>query len=630
MRLGSPDNSKVFTRRAFVLGAMQGSLLAVLGGRLAWLQIAQGERYKMLSEENRINIRIISPSRGQIVDRFGVPLAVNNQNFRAMVIPEQTENLEQSLRALQKFITVEEQTIQKILKQSKKTQKFVPLEVKDNLNWDEVSTVEVNVPDLPGLSVNVGELRSYPFGEATAHIIGYVGGVSESEMTDDPLLSLPGFKVGKSGIEKKHDFAMRGSAGTAEVEVNVVGREIRELTRNPAEAGKRVALTIDAELQRFAQQTLSKERSASAAVIDVHTGAVYALASHPAFDPNVFARGIPQPVWMELSENPANPLVNKAVAGQYPPGSTFKMVTALAGLKAQKISRERSVYCPGHYDLGTSRFHCWKPGGHGWVNLEAALAGSCDVYFYTVGKDTGIDAIADTAKLLGFGGTFGFDLEEERPGLVPDRDWKQANRGEAWQLGETLNTAIGQGFLKTTPLQMAIMTARLVNGGYAVKPWLTGYVGDDAGTKKTWPKMDINPKHLELIRSGMNMVVNDPHGTAYGSRITEAGWMMGGKTGTAQVRRITKQMRAQGVKNEDLPWHFRHHALFVGYAPVDNPKYACAVIVEHGVGGAKAAAPMARDLLLEVQRRNPAKQEPQPESHARSTEGFGPVRKGGR
>jgi penicillin-binding protein 2 len=627
MKLDNTENSKTFTRRAVVLGAMQGMLLITLGSRLAWLQVSQGERYTTLSEENRINIKIIPPVRGQIVDRFGVPLAVNNQNFRVMVIPEQTDNLEQSIRALQKFIRVEEPAIQKVLKLSKKTSKFVPLEIKDNLSWEEVATVEVNIPDLPALSVDVGEVRSYPFSEATAHIVGYIGAVSESEMTSDPLLKYPGFKVGKSGIEKKHDLAMRGKAGTAEVEVNVVGREIREMKRTPATTGKRTTLTIDAELQRFTQQTLSREQSASAVVMDVHTGAVYACTSHPAFDANVFTRGIPQPVWMELSENPANPLINKAIAGQYPPGSTFKMVTALAGLKTGKITSGRTVFCPGHYDLGKSRFHCWKPGGHGYVNLETALKKSCDVYFYQVGRDIGADAIAEYSRLLGFGSKLGFDLDEEKPGLVPDRAWKQKATGESWQLGETLNYAIGQGFLKTTPLQLAVMTSRLVNGGYAVKPWITAFVGDEAGGGIKWPKMDINPHYLEMIKKGMDMVVNSEGGTAYGARIMEAEWMMGGKTGTAQVRRITKQMRAQGVKNEDLPWIYRHHALFVGYAPHDNPKYACAVVVEHGVGGAKAAAPIARDLLLEVQKRDPARQKPQPESRSKIAEKYGP--KGG-
>ena len=332
MKLGDNDNSKIFTRRAIVLGGFQMALLGLLGTRLGFLQIVQGERYKTLSDQNRINIKILGPTRGQIVDRFGVPLALNNQNFRVMIIPEQAENLEASMRDLQKYLEVNESAIQKVLKQAKKMPSFAPQEIKDNLTWDEVATVEVNLPDLPGLSIDVGEVRSYPFGEATAHLIGYVGAVSEAEMTSDPLLSLPGFKIGKSGIEKKRDLGMRGKPGTAEVEVNVLGREVREMKRVPAEMGKRVTLTIDAELQRYAQQVLSAEQSASAVVMDAHTGAVYALASHPGFDANIFTRGIPEPVWMELSENPANPLTNKAVSGQYPPGSTYKIATALAGL----------------------------------------------------------------------------------------------------------------------------------------------------------------------------------------------------------------------------------------------------------------------------------------------------------
>lgn len=605
MKLDDTDNYEVFTRRAFILGALQAGILLGLGGRLAWLQIAQGDIYKTLSEKNRINVKILPPPRGEIVDRFGAPLALNSQNFRVMIIPEQTRDLERSVRDLGRFISIEESAIQKVLKQAKKALPFAPLEIKDNLTWDEVAAVEVNLPDLPGLSINEGDVRSYPLGEATAHLVGYVGAVSEAEMTDEPLMKIPGFKIGKTGIEKKYDLAMRGKSGSAEVEVNVVGREIRELKRIKPELGERVTLTIDAELQRFAQQTLSVEQSASAVVMDAHSGAVYALASHPAFDANIFTRGIPEPVWMELSENAAKPLSNKAVAGQYPPGSTFKMVTALAGLRTGKITMDRTSYCPGHYNLGKSRFHCWKPGGHGYVNLDSALAQSCDVYFYEAAKDIGVDEIAVTARAFGMGAKLGLDLDEERAGLVPDIAWKRAT-GESWQLGETLITGIGQGALKTTPLQLATMISRMVNGGREVKPWLTSCVGAEFMNGRQWPTMKVDSEHLAMIKKGMDMVVNHKKGTAYGARIQEPGWEMGGKTGTAQVRRITRQQRAQGVKNEELPWIYRHHALFVGYAPIHAPQYACCVVVEHGVGGAKAAAPMARDLLREAQRRNPA------------------------
>ena len=601
------DNVKLFTRRAFIIGGLQASILAVLGGRLAYLQVAQGNRYKMLADKNRINIKMLSPSRGQIVDRFGVPLAVNAQNFRVLVIPEQTKDLQNSLKALQKVIAIEEADVNRVIKEAKKLPKFAPIEIKDDLTWNQVAKIEVNLPELPGLSTDVGEIRSYPFGSATAHMVGYVGAVDKSEIDKDPILSLPGFKIGKTGIEKRYDEALRGTAGASEVEVNVVGREVRELKRKNSGQGKRVVLSIDGELQRFMQQSLSVERSASAVVMDAHTGAVYGLASHPAFDPNDFTRGLSVETWEELLANPAHPMTNKAIAGQYPPASTFKMVTALAGLQAGKITPGRRVYCPGHYEYGSNRFHCWKPSGHGWVDVVGALKHSCDTYFYELSTEIGIDKIAQTARMLGLGDKLDFELSEERPGLVPDVAWKRANMGQNWHPGETIIASIGQGYVQATPLQLAVMTARLINGGYAVKPWITGYVGDTPQMQKEWPKIDLSPAHLDIIKRGMEQVVNDPQGTAYGSRIQNPEIAMAGKTGTAQVRKITMQQRREGIKNEDLIWHNRHHALFVGYAPMENPRYVASVVVEHGIGGSRTAAPIARDLLLEVQRRDPAK-----------------------
>jgi penicillin-binding protein 2 len=601
------DQNKVFTRRAFVIGGIQGTLLCVIGSRLAWLQITQGSRYKMLSDQNRINMKIIPPSRGQIVDRFGVPLAVNNQNFRVLVIPEQTQDLEKSLRALQKTIAISDENIKDVLKQAKKSSKFVPIEIKDDLTWDDVATIEVNLPDLPGLSTDVGERRTYPMGEATAHLIGYVGAVSESEIGEDPLLRLPGFKIGKSGIEKTYDQQLRGEGGASEVEVNVVGREVRELKTKPGKPGQRIKLTIDGELQRFTQATLAVERSASAVVMDAHTGAIYALASSPSFDPNSFSGGISAALWEELMANPAHPLINKAIAGIYPPASTFKMVTALAGMRAGIVGAGRRTFCSGVYRFGNTKFHCWKKAGHGSVNVVEALKYSCDTYFYDLATEVGIEAIAETARMMGLGGKLGFELSEERGGLVPDKKWKAKQKDSTWHQGETIVTSIGQGALQTTPLQLAVMMARFVNGGREVKPWITE---DQLATNKMpqngWPKMDINPKFLEMIKKGTDAVANEQGGTAYGARIQEPGMEMGGKTGTAQVQRITMAQRNAGVKNEDLSWEQRHHALYVGYAPVLNPRYVCSVVVEHGIGGARTAAPMAHDILLAVQKRNSA------------------------
>lgn len=602
------DKERIFSRRAFVVGAAQGAFLAILGGRLAWLQVVEGSRYKTLAENNRINLKMVAPPRGQIVDRFGVPFAVSRQNFRVLVVREQTDDLRQSLMRLRKYIKLDNARLEKVLKIAAKTPSYTPVEVVDNLNWEEVSTVEVNIPDLPGMGIDMGEVRHYPFADATAHLIGYVGAASkeDQEKEDDPLLTLPNFQVGKSGIEKTFDKQLRGKAGSSEMEVNVVGREVRELRNMTSREGSRVVLSIDAELQRFAQQRLAPERSASAVVMDVHTGEIYALASYPGFDPNYFTGGISHERYEELRSDIALPLTNKAVAGQYPPGSTFKMVTALAALEAGVVTEYSTAFCPGHYDFGNGRFHCWKKGGHGTVNVVTALQMSCDTYFYKLSTELGIRRIKDMAMRLGLGAKFGMELSEERAGLMPDEAWKKKNRNESWHPGETVIASIGQGFMLATPMQLAVMTARIVNGGKAVKPWLAGAVGGEYVARPAWEDIGLNKKHVDLVLRGMNSVVNDQRGTAYGARIKEPGMEMGGKTGTAQVKRISKQERAAGVKNEDLAWHLRHHALFVGYAPVSNPRYACSVVVEHGVGGSKAAAPVAHDLLLMAQQRDPA------------------------
>ncbi len=606
------DRLESFSRRAFLVGAGQGVFLCVLGARLGWLQLVEGEKYKMLAENNRINVRILAPSRGQIVDRYGVPLAVNQQNFQVVVIPEQVDDLEKALQDLKKVITIDDNNVKRVLREAGRNPSFVPVEVRDNLKWEEVSIIEVNLPDLPGVSVQDGELRTYPYKESTAHLVGYVGRVSESEMTNDKLLSLPGFQIGKSGLEKQLEDSLRGTPGKAEIEVNVHGREVRQLGREASKTGERVVLGIDAEFQRFVQQRLAQEKSASAVVMDVHSGSVYAMASQPSFDPNVFTRGISAMDWEQLRDDPAHPLNNKCVGGLYPPGSTFKMVTALAGLKAGVIDENSTAFCPGHYDFGSSRFHCWKAGGHGTVSIFRALAESCDTYFYKMSTALGIDRLAEMAEMLGFGQLLGTGLPEEKAGLMPNTKWKREKRKEPWHPGETIISAIGQGNVQASGLQLATMTSRIVNGGYAVKPWLAGYVGSTPTFSGPWPKLDIEDRHLQMVRQGMERVLL-PGGTAYGSRIMEMGLEMGGKTGTAQVKRISKAERASGVRRqEDLPWHLRHHALFVGYAPVADPRYACAVIVDHGGSGSGAAAPIARDIMIEVQKRNPAAKKMEP------------------
>lgn len=616
MSLFDDVGEKVFTRRAVFIGGLQCLGLGILGARLAWLQVSQGARYKMLSDRNRINIKMLPPPRGHVVDRFGVPLAVNTENYRLLIVPEQVDDLEKTLRYVKDLIDIREADIKRVMKEAKRTAKFIPLRVKDGLSWQDVARLEVNLYDLPGLSVDRGEVRSYPYRDATAHIVGYVRSVSQKDLDKDkdPVLRSAGFKIGKAGIERYHDSSLRGETGASEVEVNVVGREVRELKRRNAVQGKRVTLAIDGELQRYTQEILSEHKSASAVVMDAHTGAVYAMASHPSFDPDAFVRGLSHDEWQIIRDDPAKPQTNKTIEGQYPPGSTFKMITVLAALEAGIVDKHTSFHCPGHFQLGNGKFHCWKKTGHGRVNVFSALAESCDIYFYEIAAELGIERIAEMSRRFGLDALTGIDLRGERSGLIPDNDWKRGRFDDKWHAGESVVASIGQGYILTTPLQLAVMTARLVNGAKAVEPWLTGYVGDEFKGKSDFAAIDINPDYLDIVKKGMNMVVNGERGTARRSAIKTQGFEMGGKTGTAQVQRITKEQRRLKVKNEDLPWAQRHHALFVGYAPVHDPKYVCSVVVEHGVSGSGAAAPIAQALMERVQRRDPAKTVLQPET----------------
>jgi penicillin-binding protein 2 len=563
------ERTKDLTRRALLLGAGKVGLFGVLASRLVWLQVVEEDKFRMLSDKNRISMRLVPAGRGEIMDRFGVPLAINTPNFRAFLVPEQTEEIEETLQRLSRLIPVTTEDHDVVLKEIKKRRPFTPILVKENLTWDDMAKVESNLPDLPGVSIDEGETRSYPLGDATAHIIGYTGRVFEAELTDDPIMALPGFRIGKNGVEKTYDLMLRGQAGNIQAEVNVVGREIRELARVEPKKGNRLTLTLDADLQMQCMEMLAQHKSAAAIVMDAHSGEIYALCSYPGFDPNIFSRGIPADLWEELLADDAKPLTNKVVAGQYPPGSTFKMVTAMAVLDAG-IGSGNTVFCSGKYMMGKQAFHCWKPGGHGYVDMVHALEQSCDCYFYEMGRRVGPDAIADMARRLGLGEKLGVGIPGEGAGLVPDRAWKMRRFKQSWQQGETLNTAIGQGATLATPLQLAAMTARLVNGGKAVKPVLVRSIEEKGSQIPEWPDLKFNPAHLAVVERGMRAVVNEQRGTAYAARITEGGFSMGGKTGTAQVQRITMAMRAQGIKNEDLPWKQRHHALFVGYGPVET------------------------------------------------------------
>ena len=594
-------NARKVTRRALFLGGAQVAFIAVLGARMRYMQVEEAEKYRLLAEENRINIRLMPPTRGLILDRSGRLIAGNEQNYRVVITREETGDVETVLAKLADVIPLTPEMLDRTRKEMDRRSAFVPIVVADWLRWEDLAAVAVNAPALPGVNPEVGLSRRYPLVGDFAHVVGYVGPVSDADLAEledpDPLLQIPKFQIGKIGVERWMEADLRGRSGTKRIEVNSVGRVMRELDRQDGVAGDDIRLTIDADVQNFVQARLGEE-SAAAVVMDVVNGDLIAVASAPAFDPNLFVRGISQTDYSALIENDHRPLANKSVQGAYPPGSTFKMVTALAALEAGTITEQTTVYCPGYLEFGGRRFHCWKHGGHGTVALEAALKGSCDVYFYDISQRAGIDRIAEMGRKLGLGVRHDLPMSAIAEGVMPDKAWKQDRHKAEWRIGDTVNASIGQGYVLTSPLQLAVMTARIASGK-AVSPRLVRAIGDKEVPVGDIPPLDIDPLHLRAVQGAMSAVMNEPGGTAWASRIEDETMLFAGKTGTSQVRNISASERASGViKNEQLPWNRRDHALFVGYAPATAPRYAVSVVVEHGGGGSAVAAPIARDAIL--------------------------------
>ena len=588
-------------RRALLLGGIQAAFVGVLGARLRYMQVEQADQFRLLAEENRVAIRLVPPARGQIFDRNGVLVAGNEQNYRVTITREDAGDVEAVLRRLATGIPLSEEDIEKTLREVRRRSPFVPHIVAERLTWDQLSWISVNAPALPGVQPEVGLSRAYPLDEDFAHAVGYVGPVSENDLAQlenpDPVLQIPKFQIGKIGVERRLEDALRGTAGSRRIEVNAAGRVMRELDRREGDEGADVVLTLDAALQNYARIRMGDE-SASAVVMDVESGDLLAVTSAPSFDPNLFVRGISNAEFRGLMDDDHRPLSNKAVQGAYPPGSTFKMVTALAALEAGVITPETSVRCPGHYDAGGRRFHCWKRGGHGSVNLTKSLSESCDVYYYDISQRVGIDAIAAMAARLGLGVRHDLPMSAIAEGLNPNRAWKAERRGQEWRIGDTINASIGQGYVLSSPLQLAVMTARLATGR-AVLPRLVKAVDGAEVPLAPAEPLGLGAENLRAVQRGMWAVTNTQSGTAFSSRAVDEKTLIAGKTGTSQVRNISTAERARGVlRNDQLPWNRRDHALYVAYAPIEAPRLAVSVVVEHGGGGSGVAAPIARDILL--------------------------------
>jgi len=596
----------VFTRRALLVAGAQVGALGLLAAKLYQVQIEEGAKYATLAETNRVSARLIAPPRGRLLDRFGTPVAGNNHTWRALLIAEQTDDVGGTLDAFSGIVPLADHERARIERELRRHRRFIPVTVREFLTWDDMARIEVNAPDLPGILVDVGTTRLYPFGATLSHVIGYVEPPTEADMGEEPMLALPGIRIGRAGVEKYYDLSLRGRAGAVQLEVNAVGRVIRELERQEGTQGPDITLTIDADLQQQVLGHLGDE-SASAVVMDCRNGEVLAMATNPSFDPSVFNSGVSQAQWLEWTSNRRAPLINKAAAGLYAPGSTFKMVVALAALEANAISPYDKINCPGFLDLGDARFHCWKRGGHGLLDLHGGLKNSCDVFFYETARRTGIDHIATMANRFGLGVPLDIELPGARKGFVPTREWRIA-QGHPWNIGDTIVHGIGQGFLQLTPMSLATMVSRIASGR-AVQPHLTRAINGvvQKGVRaEDWPSMNLPERELHMVREGMWAVVNEEHGTAPIARLQIPNVTMAGKTGSSQVRRVSREAREHGFKSEDLPWEFRPHALFVAFAPYDAPKYALAVVVEHGNAGAAMAAPIARDIMTDVLNRDPA------------------------
>jgi penicillin-binding protein 2 len=595
------ESKRRFNRRTLLLGGAMGATVAVLGARMRHLQVDQAEEFRLLAEENRINIRLIPPDRGLIQDRNGKVIAGNEQNYRVVISREAAGDVELVMRRLASVIPMTAEEMRRAIDDVTAMSDFVPVTVAERLSWDDFSRVAVNAPVLPGVVPEVGQSRRYPLDTDFAHVVGYVGPVSAQDLegidTPDPLLRIPKVQIGKIGVEKWLEDILRGRAGTKRIEVNSAGRVMRELERQDGERGTDIRLTLDADIQNFAQARLGTE-SAAAVILDVTTGDILCMASSPSFDPNLFVRGISHDDYTLLTESDHRPLADKPVSGAYPPGSTFKMVTALAALNAGVVTPDTKVRCPGYIEFGNRRFNCWKRQGHGTVELNRALSESCDVFFYDIAQKVGIDAIADMGRRFGLGQRFDLPVSAITSGTMPDKAWKLERQKADWRIGDTINASIGQGYVLTSPLQLAVMTARIASGK-AVVPRLVRMIdGRETPVAEALP-LGIPAEFLDAVRFGMHEVVNSQKGTATASQIVDPAMVMAGKTGTSQVRNISAAERASGViANEDLPWNRRDHALFVAYAPFDKPRYAVSVVVEHGGGGSTVAAPIARDILL--------------------------------
>lgn len=581
-------------RRLMGLSLTASFLIFLLVTRLWYLQILESDKLKDLSESNRLRFVPVAASRGAILDRNGKILVGNTPSFSLAVIPQDVKNKEFLFSSLGKFLGIEQEELQSKWERGKGRAKFYPIILAPVITRDQLEFLEENRLQLPGIDIEMKPVREYPYGPIAAHLLGHLGEISENELDRKDFKDYnPGDYTGKSGIESNWERDLHGGDGGRQIEVDARGRFLRTISETPPTIGNSLILTIDADLQKVAEQSFG-DQAGAAVVMDVNNGEILSFVSSPGFDPALFAGRMPSSKWNEYIEDKRHPLENKALKGQYPPGSTFKIITAIAGLENGIIDENTTFVCNGSYKVGKSTFRCWDKKGHGTVNLKKALRESCDVYFYQVGEKLGIDRIAACAREFGLGTPTGIGLENEKGGLIPTTEWKEKRYGKKWYRGDTLSAAIGQGYVLATPIQLASMIAVLANGGTLYQPHLIKKIMSPDGkvlkefSPKIIKKISIKPQNLQMVKEGLLAVVNEPHGTGAAARLYEV--RVAGKTGTSQV------VKLRGSKG-NTPYQYRDHALFVAFAPYEKPEVAVSVVIEHGEHGGAAAAPIAGRIL---------------------------------
>jgi len=626
-RSSTIQKDRVITRRIFMLAAAKLILFGGITSRLYSLQISDREKYELLSDKNRIREWKTPPQRGFILDYFNNVIADNDRNFQVHIDLDQIKDFDETLFRLKTIIGFSNNEIRKIYRLKETLKPWDTLIASDNLNWEQFSKLNLYLHELEGVKPVLTSSRYYPYSNDLVHVLGYVGTPSEKDIENKDIIRenlVPGLKVGKSGIEYSYENLLIGRYGIKRYEVNSSGKRISQIDYIKETQGDKIKITVDLEVQQLAQELL-KEKAGSICAMDIYTGEIIAMASSPTYDANKFTHGISHKDWQEIRDHPQKPLVNKSIAGLYSPGSTFKMIVALAALEHNIIDPSKKIRCTGDIEMYGQKYHCWKDKGHGTMSLRNAIKQSCDIYFYETARLLGVDKLAVIAKKFGLGSKILNNVYfDEKSGLVPDTKWKKNNLGFNWLLGETIINGIGQGYIQTTPLQLCLMTAQLANGGYKITPHIINDENINFEEIKFAIKRDMenyelslnqNPndifgkkperlykdqKNIKIILDAMFASTNEPGGTSFRSRYDDKKYQFAGKTGTSQVKRITKRERELDLEQSDIEYQFRDHALYVAFAPYKDPRYAISVLVEHGGSGSSAAAPLASKLIKKI------------------------------